>query len=186
MAIVATESGALVPCLGGPHEGASIKALSTIQTDAIVKRFESLSPYNRSIVSGSVLKIEKENFDENTGARGQLYCYTISAKRYALFNEEQDGGIKIRKFSEHGLGHLLNPTDPDDESKDWIDQLWKFIVLEARGRVAVYPYWLSRPAISRVSATSPTVVQRLTPRKKRVPYYSERFKPMNFVAQAHV
>ena len=62
------------------------------------------------MIPGSVLEIEKENFVEKTGLRKQLYCYAISAKRYALFNLDRSGIPILRKVSEHGLGHLLPPT----------------------------------------------------------------------------
>jgi hypothetical protein len=154
MAFVATESGGLVPCLGGPYPGPSIKALSRSEVEAIVGRFAALNPYDPEAVPGSILKIEDENFGDDGRAR-QLYAYVISAKRYALFNLEPDGNGIIRKYSEHGLGHLLNPTNPDDESGDWIKQLWHFIVHRALGLPAEPPAWLDRPAISRTTASSP-------------------------------
>jgi hypothetical protein len=85
MAIVANEEGSLVPCPNGPYEG-HIKALSWNTVDQIVSRFVALNPYDAAMVPGSILKIEKENLDEQTKQRRQLYCYAISAKRYALFN----------------------------------------------------------------------------------------------------
>ena len=60
-----------------------------------------------------MLKIEEENFDPKTRKPHQLFCSAIAAKRYALFNVDLDGGIAVRKNSEHGLGHLLNPIDPE-------------------------------------------------------------------------
>src|SRR5207248_2273194 len=50
MAIVATEHGGLIPCLGGrPFEmkdcGSAVSALSWQQVDAIVERFRKLTPY---------------------------------------------------------------------------------------------------------------------------------------------
>ena len=35
-----------------------------------------------------------------------LYCYTISSKRYVLFNLDAKGRPILRKASAHGLGHL--------------------------------------------------------------------------------
>jgi hypothetical protein len=100
MAIIATETGGLVPCAGGPYSGPSVQALSWNKVDAIVARFASLNPYDRAIVHGSILKIEDENSDGDRPR--QLYVYVISAKRYALFNLNSDGSIIIRKYSEHG------------------------------------------------------------------------------------
>jgi hypothetical protein len=32
------------------------------------------------------------------------------------------------RWSEHGLGHLLNPSDPESEDRDWIAQAWLAIL----------------------------------------------------------
>jgi hypothetical protein len=89
MAIVATEEGGLIPCPGGPHRladgGAAIRALSWVQVNDVVTRFEALNPYDRAAVPGSILKVEDVNFDPGTGVRRELRCQAISAKRYALF-----------------------------------------------------------------------------------------------------
>ena len=86
MAIVATEHGGLVRCPGGPFEmkdgHSAVKALSRAQVEGISRRFARLNPY--SITSRSILKIERDNFDPITGSQRQLYCFAISAKRYAL------------------------------------------------------------------------------------------------------
>jgi len=71
-------------------------------------------------VPGSVLELEDENLDAKSGQRRQLWCRAISAKRYAMFNRSRNGGVLVRKCSEHGLGHLLNPMDPEDEGP-WVD-----------------------------------------------------------------
>ena len=67
MAIVATETGGEVPCPGGPHhlpEGRdAIRALSWAQVRGIVDRFSALNPYDRTVVPGSVLKMEADNVD---------------------------------------------------------------------------------------------------------------------------
>lgn len=73
MAIVASEDGDL---------GAPIPQLSWEDVEQVRHRFDTLNPYDPSLVD-SILKLEKENFDE--GLRRQLWCYAISAKRYALF-----------------------------------------------------------------------------------------------------
>src|SRR5262249_9041870 len=91
--------------------------------EAIRKRFAALNPYDPEAIAGSVLKIEDENFDSVTKHQRQLWCYAISAKRYALFTPDERGRPQLVKYSEHGLGHLLNPTDPDSEDRDWIRQL---------------------------------------------------------------
>jgi hypothetical protein len=71
--------------------------------------------------SRSILKIERDNYDPETGKQRQVYCLAISSKRYALFLRDEYGNpILLQKginnhenrWSEHGLGHLRNPPKP--------------------------------------------------------------------------
>lgn len=185
MAIVATKDGGVVPCPGGAlrtADGVSgIRALSWHEVDGIVHRFAQLSPYDPRIVSGSILKIERENFDGD-GRRRQLYAYGISAKRYALF-ERSDAGINVVKQSEHGLGHLLNPTDPDSEDREWIGQVWHWLICGELGLPRPELPWLDRPAISRAMVSAPSLHR---PFDSATLSYRERVKPMNFMLSAHV
>jgi len=94
MAVVASESGGLVPCTGGPHHlpdgGEAVKALPWTEVqEKIVTRLDSLNPYGRDAVSEPILKIEKVN--SSNGKQRELYGYGISAKRYALFSRTSDG-----------------------------------------------------------------------------------------------
>lgn len=88
MAIVATERGGIIPCKGGKlltKQGTEgIRTLTWKQIRQIVAGFEALNPYDRKIIPGSVLKIEEDNFDPETGKQRQLHCLAVSAKRYAL------------------------------------------------------------------------------------------------------
>jgi hypothetical protein len=188
MAIVATREGGLVPCPGGPHRlkgKAAIKALSWKQVEAIRQRFAALNPYDASVVPGSILKIEDENIDPTTKEQRQLWCYAISAKRYALFTLDEEGQPHLVKWSEHGLGHLLNPTDPGSEDRDWIRQLWDGIVHEALDLTYSWPTWLDRPAIGRSTASSPQLLKPFADWNRGKPY-AEQVKPFNFLLSAHV
>jgi hypothetical protein len=60
MAIVATEHGGKIRCSGGKH--GIVKALSWEQVDGISNRFATLNPYDRDVVSKSILKIEPHGF----------------------------------------------------------------------------------------------------------------------------
>ncbi len=68
MGIVADSAGGLHACPGGthalPNSGQAVRALSWEQVDLIVGRFAALNPYDRRVVAGSILKIEKENFKD--------------------------------------------------------------------------------------------------------------------------
>lgn len=90
-------------------------ALSAAEIARIVGRFASLNPYE---FGGSILKVEDENYLPGTTAREPLYARAISAKRYALVNFDAEGGLSVRKFSEHGLGTYRPPTDEDGSVLD--------------------------------------------------------------------
>jgi hypothetical protein len=122
MAIVTTEEGGLVPCPGGPENlsrKASVRALSWAQVEGIRQRFARLNPYDSGKIPGSVLRLEDDNLSPD-GKQRQLWCHAISAKRYCLYTLDDQGEPELVKWSEHGLGHLLNPTDPDSEDRAWI------------------------------------------------------------------
>lgn len=197
MAIVATKTGGLVPCPGGPHPlrrgERAIHALSWRQVQAIVGRFAALNPYDGDVIPGSILKIEKENYaldsrGEPTTARQQLFCYAISAKRYALFNRDAEGGVVIRKASEHGLGHLLNPLAADEQElddRDWITQVWDWIIRRALGRGPASLPFTGRVAVSRYTISTPLLWRPFLGPRWDLPY-QHRVKPMNFVLSVHV
>jgi hypothetical protein len=146
MAIVATERGGLVRCKGGNlrttqgEEG--VTALTWKQVRQIVSMFEALNPYDRNIIPGSILKIEDDNFNPKSKKQRQLYCLAISAKRYALFLESKNGSPVLLaeaqnnaqdRWSRHGLGHLLNPTDPEASDRNWTRAVWEQIVRDPLG-----------------------------------------------------
>jgi hypothetical protein len=187
MAVVATKEGGLVACAGGPatlpNGAPAVRALSWNAVDAIVARFRALNPYAETVVPGSILKVEDENFLD--GERTPLFCYAISAKRYALYTQEPNGAVILRKWSEHGLGHLLNPSDPEDESRDWIHTVWAMLLREALGQPVARPAWLNRPAVSRLTISHPALLRPFAQADRHRPY-ADRVKPMSFVLSAHV
>jgi hypothetical protein len=202
MAIVATEAGGLVPCPGGSERLSdgreAVRALSWAQVDVIRARLDVLNPYNRTAVPDMILKLEPENLDPQTHEQRQLWCYAISAKRYALFNVdeggEQDGRPILRKYSEHGLGHLLNPTDPpdaeafDEENEGrtaWMGVLWEGLISEALGLPFVWPDWIDRPALGRITASNPEMLRPFATWNKGKPY-ARQVKPYNFLLTAYV
>lgn len=189
MAIVATKKGGLVPCPGGPHRlkdgREAVRALSWAQVEQIRERFSTLNPYDRSAVPGSILKIEGENFDPETKHRRQLYCLAISAKRYALFVRNAKGTPSLVKHSEHGLGHLLNPTDPDSDDRNWIAQVWLNMVRRALDLPTRPLPFEHRPAVGRITISSPAVLRPLARLNDGKPY-ADQLKPFNFLLTCHV
>jgi hypothetical protein len=146
MAIVATETGGFVACKGGnlrtTQGKEAVRALTWKQVRQIVSMFETLNPYDRNIIPGSVLKIEDDNFDPKTGKQRQLHCLAISAKRYSLFLKSKNGSQVLLtegknnakdRWSRHGLGHLLNPTDPEAPDRNWTRSVWEQIVRNPLG-----------------------------------------------------
>jgi hypothetical protein len=190
MAIVATEHGGTVSV----GDGQNATALSWEQVRQITERLAALNPYNREAIPGSVLKREDDNFDPKTGKQRQLYCVTISAKRYALFLQDQKGEpILLRKglnnnedrWSEHGLGHLLNPTDPESEDREWIAQAWLNIVRKILALPTQNLGFENAPAVGRVTVSSPAVIRPLENLNKGK-RYPDQIKPFNFLLSCHV
>src|ERR1035441_5963867 len=194
MAIVATEHGGKIPCAGGKR--GVIKALSWQQVKNISSRFDALNPYDRNAVPASILKVEDDNYDdpETREHQRQLYCLAISAKRYALFlrdSASNDGllrkGVnnKEDRWSEHGLGHLLNPTDPESEDRGWIAQVWLRMIRNAVGKRTQAPDFEQQPAVGRTSITSPAVMRSLATLNEGKKYV-DKIKPFNFLMTCHV
>jgi hypothetical protein len=194
MAIVATEHGGAIPCAGG--KGGVIKALSWQQVKNISNQFDTLNPYNRKAVPTSILKIEDDNYDdpETREHQRQLYCLAISAKRYALFIQDDIGNPvllqkgannKEDRWSEHGLGHLLNPTDPESEDRGWIAQVWLRMIRDTLGKRTQNAAFEHHPAVGRTSITSPAIMhplEKLNDGKN----YVDKIKPFNFLMTCHV
>jgi hypothetical protein len=207
MGIVSDGPGRLHACPGGPHalpDGTeAVQALTTHFVDRIVEHFELLNPYDRAVVPGSILEVEDENFEHGnpTQPRRQLWCWSLSAKRYALYTMGSDGPVVARvidsheeighsdgpdlaKVSEHGLGHLLNPLDPDDPTDDWIRDAWDYMLRQELGLGPPKPKWMGRPAVTRVTASSPTVLRWFSGLNDGK-LYSEQVKPGNFLLLFH-
>ena len=198
MAIVATERGGLVDCPGGNRskDGGTkaVNALSWKQVEEIAERFKSLSPYDKSAVPGSILKIEDDNFDPETGKQRQIWCYAISAKRYALFLRDKEGAPHLlrkgknngeNRWSEHGLGHLLNPTDPESEDREWIAHVWQSILNRAAGKRVAPPQFRATAAVGRITVSNPAILRALEALNSGKEY-SQQIKPFNFLLSCHV
>jgi hypothetical protein len=163
----------------------------------IVELFGRLNPYDRTAVPLSILKIEDDNFDPKTKQQRQLWCLAISAKRYALFDRDRHGepALLRRKvnngedgedrWSEHGLGHLLNPTDPEGDDRSWIAQAWLAIVRRSLGLPTRPLPFEMRVAVGQITVSGPEVLKPLRTLNAGKPY-SARIKPFNFILSCHV
>jgi hypothetical protein len=157
MCIVASKAGGWVGCPNEPL----IKALTWNDVDKIAKRFESLNCYDQTKVPGSILKIEKVNFDGREQI--DLFGYAISAKRYVLYRYDAQGNIVIVDAKAHGLGYLYPPKEAiqDDPTSDWIFEAWHWVL---EGEVAAprpNPDWFSIPAMMRMTVSTPAVLGML-------------------------
>ncbi len=98
-------------------------------------------------------------------------CLAISAKRYVLFDRDDDGRPVIRKASAHGLGHLLPPYPDSDKAARikrigvelWEEYLWLAIIAAFdAGHPDVVDYTgmqnFDEPAASRYAATNQTLL----------------------------
>ena len=148
--LVRNAGGAYVYC---DTDSLFISGLTRKQVKELVKRYETLNPYDTLYVPGSILKIEGINYDPETGEQRTIYAYSIASKRYALATKESDGtyrlakeadasGKQIAKRSEHGLGHLQSPAP------GWEDELWEWIINTDIGNLWPEPS-LVRPASPR-------------------------------------
>lgn len=198
MAIVATEKGGIIPCKGGKlrtKDGMeAIGALTWKEIRQSVARFEALNPYDRRVIPGSILKIEEDNFDPRTGKQRQIYCLAISAKRYALFLKSRNGkpallreGKNNRKdrWSRHGLGHLLNPADPEASDRNWTALVWDSIIRKSLGLKVEPLEFAQLPAIGRTTVSSPSLMKCFESLNRDKPYAAQ-IKPFNFLQTCHV
>lgn len=159
------------------------------RVDEVIGWFAGLNPYEKE---GSILQIEDVNLDPETETLLPLYCYAISAKRYALFNKDGEVPI-IRKASAHGLGHLFPPYDGDLPYPElgaigvklWQHDVWQAIL---RAALAGHPNQvkydhhpaLELPAFQRYGATSPALLRWMKHFNDGKPYRG-RVKPFGFM-----
>jgi hypothetical protein len=198
MAIVATAQGGPVELSTDSRKRRrdieTVHALSWGEVDKVAARFQSLNPYDVSAISGSVLEIEDENFDPQTTEQRQLWCYAISAKRYALFLRDKMGAPQLlrsgennekNRWSQHGLGHLLNPTDLSREDREWIAQVWQGILNNAfNSKGTDLDFW-DTPAVGRTSVSAPSILNSLETLNSGKDY-PDQIKPFNFLLSCHV
>lgn len=170
------------------------------RVETIVNWFDDLNPY---AFKAKILKIEDVNFDHANGEIYKpLYCWAVSAKRYALFNLDPENNPTIRKASGHGLGHLHEPYTKKNPAqtipkpvipvhkmgngfKLWQHDVWWQIIRAAldghfdQVDLGFHPS-LDLPAISRYGATTPAILRWLEP-YNRDRHYCDQVKPFGFL-----
>jgi len=140
-----------------PDGAKPITALSWSRVRRIVDRFESLNPYNARLVSGSILKIHKLNWDRNKQRR-QLFGYSIAAKRYALYTKTRND-LEIVEPKAHGLGYFYPPRDSqkgwDRDVPQWIFEAWDWIMRGVLGLRRTRPTWFDLPVMMKLTLSTP-------------------------------
>jgi hypothetical protein len=194
--VVAKREGGLVPCEAGPHRmkdgREAIKARSWSQVNELAAAFESLNPYDRERIPGSILEIESENFDPKTGRQREIECFAIASKRAARFVRSRSGKPIILgdpgdlSRSEHGLGHLLSPLQPNPDIPDgvWMDRWWEHLLCRELGIEDPEPDWFSDPAVGRIAVTSPREEKSFR-HYNEGRSYDEQVTPWCFMSIAH-
>ena len=89
------------------------------------------------------------------------------------------------RWSEHGLGHLLNPTDPESDDREWIAQAWLSIIRRALGLRTTALGIESSPAVGQITVSSPAVMKPLA-KLNEGKQYPDQIKPFNFLLTCHV
>ena len=154
--IVSTREGGTiyVETRGGDfYEGGSaepVYALSWAEVEGIADRFELLNPFDRALLPGSPLRVQRVNFDDN-GQQIPLNALFISAKRYAL--ARPDGSFA--DFKESILGMLSPPSD------SWIEEAWHTLG-EMWDALPLTPRpWFDLPAVRRLGLTTPAYAREI-------------------------
>ena len=158
-AIVATKRRQQIPM---PDGAEPITALSRAEVQRIVDRFESLNPYDRELVPGSILKIHKLNWNQDKQPR-QLFGFSIAAKRYSLY-AKTGNDIQIVEPKAHGLGYFYPPKDSpkgwNHETPQWVFEAWDWIMRGVLGLKRTKPDWFDLPVMMKLTLSTPFHVLR--------------------------
>lgn len=163
LAIVASKRGGPLRIPGG--EG--LRVLSWKEVRTILDKFSALNPYDRKIVKESILNLVDANYADSDPEKSprQLYGYSISAKRYALYEKIGEKNVKIIDPKAHGIGFLYPPKDSPKKWKEdvpkWIYEMWDHIVRSALNLRYKKPSWLNVPKMMRLTITTYNVLQML-------------------------
>ncbi len=153
-AIVSSKHKQRIPM---PDSAEPIRALSWAEVQKIVDRFETLNPYDRNLVPGSILKVHKLNWDHDKKRR-HLFGYSIAAKRYALYTKAEND-IDIVEPKAHGLGYFYPPADSPGgwhhETPQWIFEAWDWIMRGILGLERNKPAWFDLPVMMKLTLSTP-------------------------------
>jgi hypothetical protein len=110
---------------------------------------------------------------------GVTRCGNEKCRKPVKVNNKDD------RWSEHGLGHLLNPTDLASEDREWIARAWLRIIRRALGSSTTALGIESLPAVGQISISSPALMKPLV-KLNEGKQYPDQIKPFNFLLTCHV
>ena len=186
LTIVANKTGGTVRM---PEVAPPVKALSWSEVEQIRRRFDSLSPYNRTLVP-EFLRLTDDNYDKDGGQR-QLFGFSIAAKRYALYTTKcgrpycsHRKCVTIVDPKAHGLIFFAPSEERESGLPKWWWELWRFLlalefkqiiepdfnVLMVAGRamnaetaadVDGLPSWIALPAMMKMRISTPHYMDQM-------------------------
>ncbi len=215
MAIVATESGGTVRCLAAepntinalswkqvrtisdrfmalnPYEGeAGSGSILKIEDDNRDPKTEKQRQLHCFAISAKRYALFLIN-DDRTPTLLRASCPSCGHKNkpnvsrcVGCLKSVQLNNVEDR-WSEHGLGHLLNPTDPESDDREWIAKAWLSMVRKALALPTVPLGIESLPAVGQITVSSPAVMKPLKNLNEGL-QYPDQIKPFNFLLTCHV
>lgn len=127
-------------------------------------------PRNELDVSLQAPSLVKANHvdSDSSKPRRQLYGYSVSSKRYAIYEKIDHDDIKGVEPKPHGLGYLAaSKEEKDGEEGNWIAEAWDWLLRSELGLKCRAPPWLDIPAMMPIVISTPNILQRLDPRPFR-------------------
>ena len=97
--------------------------------------------------------------------------------------DELLGKAMAADAKEHGLGHLMNPINPKTDDRDWIRQVWQYLVDREEGLEPERPDWFDHPAVSRWSVSTPRILSAF---RQADPSATGNVRPFNFLCSAQI
>src|SRR5258705_7892222 len=100
-----------------------LRALSWEEVQEIIDKFDQLNPYDQRCIKGSILSLVKANHIDADPSKPQrrLYGYSVSSKRYAIYEKTGKSDIRVIEPKAHGLGYLAAPrAEKEGGEGHWI------------------------------------------------------------------
>lgn len=186
LTIVASKKGGTVQM----PDDASIKALSWKAVENIARRFDSLSPYDRSIVP-DLLRLTDDNFDEKRHSKTVIRILDSCKALCALHNGMRQRLLQSLKLRQNRRSEgprfdlfFVPSDDREDGLPQWWWELWQFLLklefkqiaesdfnvlmiagkaLNADTATAIddQPKWISLPAMMKMRISTPHYLEQM-------------------------